>query len=101
MDYSSDPSSISPNAHDYKMLGDIYAHLDSYNSYDDSLEAEPTSDSKPCNPNSKSPKCSGSTGPEIPPMGVRVHKGRYHEIWVARGRADSLWIHHVRLAPEE
>lgn len=100
MDYSSDISSQWPNAHDYQQLALIYAHLDDYNSYDDGLEPEPEPDEpKPCNP--KSPKCNPSAGPEIPPMGVRVHKGRHHEIWVARGRAGSLWIHHIRLVPEE
>ena len=98
MDYSSDLSSQWPNRHDYDHLADIYAHLDSYNSFDDgAAESEP--EPKACNP--RSPKCSNFEGPEIPPMGVRVHKGLHHEIWVARGRADTLWIHHVRLVPEE
>ena len=91
MDYSWSQTSASPNDHDYLTLADIYAHLN-----DPEPEAE---EPKACNP--KSPKCTPFGGPEIPPMGVRVHKGRHHEVWVARGRAGSLWIHHVRLVPEE
>lgn len=35
MDYTSDPSSNQhPNAHDYEQLATIYAHTDSFNSYD-------------------------------------------------------------------
>ena len=97
MDYSDDPSSQWPDDHDYQLLADIYAHLDIYNSYDDSAGGG-GGDPTPCR---GGPKKCGSGGPEIPPMGVRVHKGHNHEIWVARGRADTLWIHHVTLVPEE
>jgi len=90
MDYSSDPASISPNQHDYDLLANIYAHLDS-------IDDGTVSDPKPC----RGRKCPNFGEPEIPPMGLRVHKGQNHEIWVARGRADTLWIHHVRLVPEE
>lgn len=96
MDYSYDPSSQWPNDHDYELLAEIYLHTDTYNSYDDSTGGG--SDPTPCR---GGPKKCGSGGPEIPPMGVRVHKGYNHEIWVARGRADTLWIHHVTLVPEE
>lgn len=100
MDYSSDTSSQWPNSDDYSMLAAIYAHTtDGFNSYDDADTVEPEPDSKSCNP--RSPKCNANRGPEIPPMGVRVHQDRYHEIWVARGHGDDLWIHHVTLVPEE
>lgn len=100
MDYSNSSTSILPNTHDYEWLEDfIYYHLDKYNSYDDDLTDESTDEPKPCNP--RKPGCVNFGGPEVPPMGVRVHKGRFHEIWVARGRAGSLWIHHVTLVPEE
>ena len=95
MDYSDSPNSISPNQHDYDQLVAIYTHTDGYNTYDDG--SEPVAST--CNP--RSPKCNSSRGPEIPPMGVRVHQGRFHEIWVARGRGDGLWIPHVTLVPEE
>ncbi len=99
MDYSSHLDSQWPNAHDLEQLVAIYGHPDSYNTYDDGSVEVATDDPKVCPPRNKN--CNGSRGPEIPPMGVRVHKGRHHEIWVARGRAGSLWIHHVRLVPEE
>ncbi len=99
MDYSSALGSQWPNAHDYVQLAAIYADLDDYNSYDDGSVEVATDGPKSCPPRNKN--CSGFGGPEIPPMGVRVHKDRYHEIWVAPGRAGGLWIHHVRLVPEE
>jgi len=49
MDYSSDPMSISPKQHDYDMLEEKYAHLDSYNSYDDGSSSD-GGGNKPCNP---------------------------------------------------
>ena len=104
MDYSQDSNSISPNAHDYSELASMYSHLDSYNSYDDSsggTDPDPDPVDKPCNP--KSPKCSGarpgSNG--IPPMGVRVHKDKFEETWVASRPDGGLWIHHIRLVPDE
>ncbi|MBT5111020.1 MAG: hypothetical protein HOM25_20240 [Rhodospirillaceae bacterium] len=97
MDYSSDPGSQWPNEHDYDLLTVIYDQVDAYNSYDDSVGGGGGGDTKPC----RGKKCPNFGEPEIPPMGVRVHRGRNHEVWVARGRADSLWIHHVRLVPEE
>lgn len=33
MDYSTDPNSQWPNSHDYQMIEEIYAHLDSYDSF--------------------------------------------------------------------
>jgi hypothetical protein len=89
MDYSMDLASQRPNPHDYDTLEAIYTHLDA-----DGGGSDPT----PCR---GGPKKCGSGGPEIPPMGVRVHKGEHHEIWVARGNAGDYWIHHVRLVPEE
>jgi len=89
MDYSSDPLSQWPNQHDYDMLAQLYAHLDSYNSYADG---------------SGGGTCRGrncASGADVPPMGVRVHQGRHEEIWVASRPDGGLWIHHVRLAPED
>ena len=99
MDYSSDPSSQWPNAHDFEMLAGIYVHFDdAYNSYDDTpIGGGGGSDPKPC----RGKKCSNFGAQDVPPMGVRVHKGRNHEIWVARGPGKSGWIHHVRLVPEK
>lgn len=85
MDYSNDPRSTEPNAHDYQMLQQIYSHLDTYNSY--------------------STTSASTSGAEhsmagMAPMGVRVHRGAFHEVWAARDERDgSTWIHHVTLAP--
>jgi hypothetical protein len=104
MDYSQDPNSVSPNQHDYELLAAMYTHLDSYNSYDDGSSGGSGGGDgdKPCNPNS--PKCNprdAGLGPNgIPPMGVRVHKGEFEEIWVASRPDGGLWIHHIRLAPD-
>lgn len=100
MDYSSDPMSIAPNQHDYDLLATKYAHLESYNSYDNgSSGGGDTGGGKPCNP--KKPGCNGFDLPDNVPAGaVRMHRGPYEETWV-KGRPDGgLWIFHVRLAPE-
>ena len=101
MDYSMDPNSISPNMHDYDELADMYKELDAYDSFDDGSGGGGGG----CNP--RSPKCNpsapgvdpGSSG--VPPMGVRVHKGKFEEIWVAPRADGGLWIHHIRLVPEQ
>lgn len=100
MDYSSDPMSISPNSHDYDLLAQIYAHMDTYNSYDaGSGSGGDTGGGSPCNP--KKPGCTGFDLPQGVPAGaVRMHRGPHEETWV-KGRPDGgLWIFHVRLAPE-
>ena len=103
MDYSSDPASKSPNAHDYQLLVDIYASLDGYNSYDDGVADSGGSvcnapPGKGCNKNNAGVGL-GADG--SPPMGVRVYKGKHEEIWVASRPDGGLWIHHIRLVPDE
>jgi hypothetical protein len=102
MDYSSDPASISPNAHDYQLLVDIYNDTDSYNSYDDGSESSSNVCNAPpgkgCNKNNAGVGL-GADG--SPPMGVRVYKGKHQEIWVASRPDGGLWIHHIRLVPDE
>ncbi|MFT5176890.1 MAG: hypothetical protein ACI8W7_005090, partial [Gammaproteobacteria bacterium] len=101
MDYSNDPNSQWPNEHDFNQLLAIYDHFDSYDSYDTgAVGGGGSGDPKPC----RGKKCSGfeaPEAPEVPPMGVRVHRNDHHEIWVAKGRGDSLWIHHVTLVPAQ
>ena len=98
MDYSTDPQSQWPNAHDYQQLDQIYSHLDSYDSYakiGGGAGGEETT--KPC----KAPAGKGCNKMDPPvPMGVLVHRGKKHEIWVASRRDGGLWIHQIRLAPQ-
>jgi hypothetical protein len=79
------------------MLETIYAELDNI----DDAETSGTCNAPPgkgCNkPNASVGQ--GSDGP--PPMGVRVHKGEHEEIWVAPNSDGGLWIHHIRLVPDE
>ena len=81
MDYSSSPSSISPNAHDYDELVIIYNHTDSSNTH--AFRATPSQ--------------SAMTG-NIP-MGVLVRKDHFSEMYVAPDGRGGLWVHHVFLAP--
>jgi hypothetical protein len=98
MDYSNSDTSQWPNSHDYYQLALIYEHMDGYDSYDlGSGSSSGGGEPKPC----RGRRCANFDMPEIPPMGVRVHRNDQHEIWVARGRGDTLWIHHVTLVPEE
>lgn len=84
MDYSSSPSSTAPNQHDYDQLVSIYGHTDSYNSYSTSLAAMTAAQSSMAGQN---------------PMGVRVRKGVFDEMWVAGDGKGGIWVHHVTLAP--
>lgn len=85
MDYSQSSTSTRPNQHDYDMLASIYSHLDSANTYSTSLAATPLTAAQ------------HSMAGEIP-MGVRVHKGVFHEVWAAPDSRGGTWIHHVTLA---
>jgi hypothetical protein len=80
MDYSSDPQSTAPNQHDYDQLVTIYSHTDSYNSY--AIGAALAPESK-----------------DSPPMGIRIRKGVFDEMWVAPDGKGGIWVHHVILAP--
>lgn len=82
MDYSSDPQSTAPNQHDYDQLVAQYAHTDSYNSY--STSAAMTEQESMAGQN---------------PMGVRVRKGVFDEMWAAPDGKGGVWVHHVTLAP--
>lgn len=97
MDYSDDPSSQWPNAHDFQELDTIYTHLDSFNSYYEGSSGGSTGGSG-CNaPPGKGCNKNGVDVPDIP-MGVRVYAGRYHELWVAPRKQGGWWVHHVFLA---
>ena len=97
MDYSSDSYSISPNPHDYDFLFMRYAHLDSYNSYDDGADSG-DGGNKACNP--RKPGCNGFDLPVGVPAGaVPVNRGSHAETWVKSRPDGGLWIFHIRLAP--
>ncbi|MBB3169951.1 hypothetical protein [Simiduia aestuariiviva] len=81
MDYSNSNNSQWPNSHDYAMLAQIYNHTDGYDSAGGSSDT--------C----KGKKCA-SKSPKIKVM----QKGRM-QIWVSPGDDDSLWVHHIWLAP--
>lgn len=88
MDYSSSSTSTRPNTHDYDMLESIYNHLDSVNTYSTSSASTPLT-----------PSQQAMAGEN--PMGIRVHKGVFHEVWAAPDGAGGTWIHHVTLAAGE
>ncbi|MDQ3289316.1 MAG: hypothetical protein M3Q42_13905 [Pseudomonadota bacterium] len=85
MDYSQSSTSTRPNQHDYDLLASKYAHLDSSNSYATNAEPTPLSAAQ------------HSMAGEVP-MGVRVHKGVFHEVWAAADGKGGTWVHHVTLA---
>lgn len=96
MDYSTDINSQWPNAHDLEQLALIYSHLDSYNANGATGSTTNTNCTEPGN-------CSknNAADPAPVPMGVLVHRGHHHEIRVAPGENGGLWVHHIRLVPEE
>lgn len=83
MDYSQSPTSTAPNQHDYDQLVSQYAHTDSYNSY--AIGAAATVEQK---------SMAGQN-----PMGMRIRKGVFDEMWVAPDGKGGVWVHHVTLAP--
>lgn len=96
MDYSQSPNSISPNNHDYQLLGDIYDHLDSYNSY----TGGGGGGGGACNaPPGKGCNKFGVRAEGGPPMGLPVQVGLHHEVWVASDGRGGYWVHHIRVAP--
>ena len=103
MDYSNSINSQWPNGHDFEWLKTIYAHLDSYDTYDTGGSADDGGGSaKPCNsPPGKGCNKFGFDIDTSPPMGVPVKVGRDYEIWVASDNAGGYWIHHVRMVPDE
>ncbi len=86
MDYSSSPNSVAPNAHDYAELASMYSHLDSSNTYSTSLAAT-----------TPTPSQQAMAGQN--PLGVRIRKGVFDEVWAAPDGRGGTWIHHVTLAP--
>ncbi len=85
MDYSQSSTSTRPNAHDYELLASKYSHLDSVNTYSTSLAATRLT-----------PSQQSMAG--LVPMGIRIHKGVFHETWAAPDGKGGTWIHHVTLA---
>lgn len=96
MDYSSSLASQWPNQHDFDQLIAIYNHLDGFNSYDDGSGGD---GGKVCN--APPGKGCNKVGANVPPMGMRVVRGRHHEIWVAARKDGGWWVHHIRLAPQK
>ncbi|MGH8029658.1 MAG: hypothetical protein ACREO3_06970 [Arenimonas sp.] len=85
MDYSQSSTSTSPNAHDYDQLVAQYGHTDSYNSY--ALGAASAfSDGQ-------------KSMAGLVPMGMRVRKGVFDEMWVSQDGKGGIFVHHVTLAP--
>ena len=85
MDYSQSSSSTAPNQHDYDELATIYSHLDSYKSASAiSALTLPSADKA----------MAGNV-----PMGVRIRRGVFDEVWAAPDGKGGVWIHHVLLAP--
>lgn len=85
MDYSQSPTSTGPNQHDYDLLVSQYAHTDSYNSYSIGAAAALSGSQN-------------SMAGQIP-MGMRVRKGVFDEMWVSADGKGGIWVHHVTLAP--
>lgn len=98
MDYSTDPNSQWPNAHDYNMIEEIYSHVDSYNSFASSGGGDGGGDGGGCNsPPGKG--CNKMDAPRNVPMGLLVHKSGHHEVYVAAREDGGYWVHHVLVAP--
>ncbi|HEY5644522.1 MAG TPA: hypothetical protein VIS76_01145 [Pseudomonadales bacterium] len=68
MDYTNEPASNQhPNSHDYALLGEIYAHLDSYDSFVDSSAEEPPISDGPADECRGGPRKCGSGARGVAP----------------------------------
>lgn len=85
MDYSQSPNSTAPNAHDYSQLLTSYGHADTYNSYSTSAASKASASQM---------AMAGQS-----PMGMRIRKGVFDEMWAAPDGKGGIWVHHVILAP--
>jgi hypothetical protein len=85
MDYSTSTTSTAPNQHDYDQLATIYNHADSSNSYSASATTGVT-------------RGQSAMAGDVP-LGNLVHRGHFHEVYVAPDGRGGLWVTHVRLAP--
>lgn len=85
MDYSQSSYSTAPNQHDYDELAAIYSHRDSYKSA--------SAISALTLPNADNAMVGNL------PMGVRIRRGVFDEVWAAPDGKGGVWIHHVLLAP--
>lgn len=85
MDYSQSVYSTAPNQHDYDELAAIYSHLDSYRSANGVSALTLSNADKAMVGNV--------------PMGIRIRRGVFDEVWAAPDGKGGVWIHHVLLAP--
>lgn len=97
MDYSTSPTSVSPNTHDYNQLVSQYGHTDSYNSY--SLSSARTADYvQPDIANSGLAASKRAMIGQVP-LGSRIKKGIFDEVYAAPDGKGGVWVTHVLLAP--
>ena len=102
MDYSNSVDSQWPNAHDYTTLEEIiYAHLDSYDTYDTGGSTDDGGGgTKPCNaPPGNGGNKFGFDRDTRPPMGVPVEVGLHHATGIARDTGVGYWRHQIRPVP--
>ncbi len=83
MDYSDDPNSQWPNAHDYELLEDIYEHLDTGGN---------NGGGRPC----RGRGCNRGNGSSFN-NGHRIVAERTHEVWIRTNTDHSITVTHVYL----
>jgi hypothetical protein len=93
MDYSTDPESQDPNAHDYEQLLLIYQHLDSYTT----VGTGSGGGGGGC----KGRNCSGNGAFDGENWGYLVHRSRHSEIYLRRDAGGAAVLTHLYLAPED
>ncbi|MDX1442703.1 MAG: hypothetical protein R3270_02875 [Gammaproteobacteria bacterium] len=100
MDYSTSNNSQWPNSHDYQMIEEIYSHLDSYDSFQQTAGGDGGDGGNGCNaPPGKG--CNKFGANFDMPRGLLVSKNRNHEVYVAKRSDGGYWVHHVYLMPGE
>lgn len=97
MDYSTSSTSVSPNSHDYNQLASQYGHTDSYNSYSLSSAASATYVA-PAKANAGLGASKRAMIGEVP-LGNRIKKGIFDEVYVAPDGKGGIWVTRVLLAP--
>jgi hypothetical protein len=106
MDVSTSINSQYPSGATYTTLLNIYAHLDSYNSYagaptTTTSTTTTTTVSSP-SPTTTTNNCKGKkcrSAFVAPVGGTRIHGDKHEEVWSTPRQGGGRWIHHFYLAP--
>ena len=99
MDYSSDPGSQHPNAHDFDVLLEIYSHLDGYTTVAGAGGDGGGGGSPGCKGAKKGCNRGAATFDDGENWGHLVRRSEHHETYIRPRAGGGALVTHVRMAP--